>query len=78
MIVNNVLLKLKNNDTENIKKAQEVLLDIQAEMNIRPSQTAYDIILITKFNECISYSSCALRSWKVYRRCSRHSNISML
>lgn len=59
MIVNNVLLKLKNNDTENIKKAQEVLLgmkgkievllDIQAEMNIRPSQTAYDIILITKF-----------------------------
>lgn len=59
MIVNNLLLKLKNKDAENIKKTQEVLLsmkgkievllDIQAEVNIRPSQTAYDLILITKF-----------------------------
>lgn len=59
MIVNNLLLKLKNREPENIKKTQgvllgmkekiEVLLDIQAELNIRPSQTAYDIILITKF-----------------------------
>lgn len=59
MIVNNLLLKLKNRDTENIKKTQEVLLgmkgkievllDIQAELNIRSSQAAYDIILITKF-----------------------------
>lgn len=59
MIVNNLLLKLKNRDTENIKKTQEVLLsmkgkievllDIQAELNIRPSQAACDIILITKF-----------------------------
>ncbi|WP_411682781.1 Dabb family protein [Clostridium thailandense] len=59
MIVNNLLLKLKNRDIENIKKTQEVLLsmkgkievllDIQAELNIRLSQTAYDIILITKF-----------------------------
>lgn len=59
MIVNNLLLKLKNKNTENIKKTQEILLgmkgkieillDIQAELNIRPSQTAYDIILITKF-----------------------------
>lgn len=59
MIVNNLLLKLKNRDSENIKKTQEVLLgmkgkievllDIQAELNIRSSQTACDIILITKF-----------------------------
>ncbi|MCT8977992.1 Dabb family protein [Clostridium sp. CX1] len=59
MIINNLLLKLKSRDTENIKKTQEVLLgmkgkievllDIQAELNVRPSQTAYDIILITKF-----------------------------
>ena len=59
MIVNNLLLKLKNKDTENIKKTQKVLLgmkgkieallDIQVELNIRPGQTAYDIILITKF-----------------------------
>jgi hypothetical protein len=59
MIVNSSLLKLKNREAENIKKVQEVLLgmkgridvllDMQAELNIRPSQTAYDIILITKF-----------------------------
>ncbi|NMF07058.1 Dabb family protein [Clostridium beijerinckii] len=59
MIINNLLLKLKNRDTDNIKKTQEVLLsmrgkievliDIQAEINIRPGESNYDIILITKF-----------------------------
>ena len=59
MIVNNLLLKLKNKDTDTIKKTQEVLLslkgkievllDIQVEINIRPGQSNYDIILITKF-----------------------------
>jgi hypothetical protein len=27
----------------------DVLIDIQSEINIRPSQTTYDLILITKF-----------------------------
>lgn len=59
MIINNLLLKLKNRDTDNVKKTQEVLLsmrgkievliDIQAEINIRPGESNYDIILITKF-----------------------------
>ena len=59
MIINNLLLKLKNRDIDNIKKTQEVLLsmrgkidvliDIQAEINIRPGESNYDIILITKF-----------------------------
>jgi hypothetical protein len=59
MIVNNLLITLKDRDAESIRKTQEVLLnmkgkietliDIQAEINIRPSQTAYDLILITKF-----------------------------
>ncbi len=59
MVVNNLLLKLKNKDTDSLKQTQdtllsmkgkiEVLLDIQAEVNIRPSQTTYDLILITKF-----------------------------
>ncbi|MFL0168547.1 Dabb family protein [Candidatus Clostridium helianthi] len=59
MIINNLLLKLKNRDTDNIKKTQEILLsmrgkidvliDIQAEINIRPGESNYDIILITKF-----------------------------
>ncbi len=59
MIINNLLLKLKNRDVDSIKKTQEVLLsmkgkievllDIQAEINIRPGQSNYDIILITTF-----------------------------
>lgn len=59
MIINNLLLKLKNRDADSIKKTQEVLLsmrgkievliDIQAEINIRPGESNYDIILITKF-----------------------------
>ena len=59
MIVNNLLITLKDRDAENIRKTQEVLLsmkgkietlmDIEAEINIRPSKTAYDLILITKF-----------------------------
>ena len=59
MVINNLLLKLKNRDADNIKKTQEVLLsmrgkievliDIQAEINIRPGESNYDIILITKF-----------------------------
>ncbi|WP_026888702.1 Dabb family protein [Clostridium beijerinckii] len=59
MIINNLLLKLKDRDINNIKQTQNtllkmkgkisVLLDIQAELNIRPNKTNYDIILITKF-----------------------------
>ncbi|AVK47555.1 stress protein [Clostridium sp. MF28] len=59
MVINNLLLKLKIRDADNIKKTQEVLLsmrgkievliDIQAEINIRPGESNYDIILITKF-----------------------------
>ncbi|HBE79854.1 MAG TPA: stress protein [Firmicutes bacterium] len=59
MIVNNVLLKLKDREQGNVKKAQEVLLglkgkievllDIQVETNIRPSDSSYDLLLITKF-----------------------------
>ena len=59
MIVNNLLLRLKNRDADSIKKTQdlllgmkgkiEVLLDLQAETNIRQGHSAYDIMLITKF-----------------------------
>lgn len=59
MIINNLLLKLRNADADSIKKTQEILLsmrgkidvliDIQAEINIRPGKSNYDIILITKF-----------------------------
>ncbi|NSB13788.1 hypothetical protein BCD95_002047 [Clostridium beijerinckii] len=60
MVINNLLLKLKNRDADNIKKTQEVLLsmrgkievliDIQAEINIRPGESNYDIILITNLH----------------------------
>ena len=59
MIVNHVLLKLKDREQDPVKKAQEVLLglkgkievllDIQVETNIRPSDSSYDLLLITKF-----------------------------
>ena len=63
MIVNNVLLRLKNRDADQVKKAQEVLLglkgkieclqDIQVELNMRPSSSAYDLLLITKFDSLV-------------------------
>lgn len=59
MIVNNVLLKLKNPSTD-LSKVQaslismkgniDVLKDIQVEKNIRLEGGAYDILLITKFS----------------------------
>jgi hypothetical protein len=59
MIVNNLLLKLKERDDENIAKARDVLLsmkgkigvmcDVQVEVDIRHGSSSYDIMLITKF-----------------------------
>ena len=59
MIVNNLLIKLKERDNENIAKARDVLLsmkgkidvlrDLQVEVDIRHGSSSYDIMLITKF-----------------------------
>ncbi|AIQ47746.1 stress protein [Paenibacillus sp. FSL R7-0273] len=59
MIVNHLLLKLKDRSPENLERIQtallsmrgriDVLLDAQAEINVRPSPSAYDLILITRF-----------------------------
>lgn len=59
MIVNHLLLKLKDRSPKQIRQVQtvllslsgkiDVLLDIEAEVNIRPGPSAYDLILITKF-----------------------------
>ncbi|EGO65660.1 Dabb family protein [Acetonema longum] len=58
MIANSVLLKLKNpdNDVSKVQSALlsmkgkiDVLLDIQVEKNIRPEESAYDVLFITKF-----------------------------
>jgi len=58
MIVNNVMLKLKNRYTDiqkvndallSMKGRIDVLKDIQVEMNIRAGMASYDIIFFTKF-----------------------------
>ncbi|MDF2633690.1 MAG: Stress responsive alpha-beta barrel protein [Pelosinus sp.] len=59
MITNNLLIKLKVRSNENIAKTRDVLLsmqgkieplrDLQVEVNIRPGESSYDIILITRF-----------------------------
>ena len=59
MIINSVMLKLKNWESE-IKKVNDALLsmkgkigvlkDIQVEMNIRQGAASYDLIFFTKFD----------------------------
>lgn len=59
MITNNLLLKLKDRNRENIIKTRDVLLSMQGkieylrslkvEMDIRHEAMSYDMILITQF-----------------------------
>jgi hypothetical protein len=59
MITNNLLLKLKERNNENITKARDVLLsmqgkieplrDLKVEVNIRHTASSYDIVLIAQF-----------------------------
>jgi hypothetical protein len=59
MITNNLLLKLKDRNSENITKARDVLLsmqgkieclrDLKVEVDVRHGETSYDIILIAQF-----------------------------
>ncbi|KPU42563.1 stress responsive A/B barrel domain protein [Oxobacter pfennigii] len=67
MITNTLMLKLKERNSDNIKKAQEVLLgmkgkipellDVEAKINIRSTAMSYDILLITKFNSMADFES---------------------
>jgi hypothetical protein len=59
MITNNLLLKLKDRNSENIAKTRDVLLsmqgkietlrDLKVEVNTRYTELSYDIILIATF-----------------------------
>lgn len=59
MIINNLLLKLKDRSSENIAKTRDVLLsmqgkiealhDLQVNVNIRYTESSYDILLIAQF-----------------------------
>jgi hypothetical protein len=59
MIINNLMLKLKNRDDNSISSVKEELLsmkdnigsliDIEVQTNIRKGPSNYDIILITSF-----------------------------
>jgi hypothetical protein len=60
MIVNNLLIKLKDNSKEKLEEAKNVLLglkgnipvllDIRVEVDINAGKSSYDIMLINKFN----------------------------
>ena len=60
MIINTLLIKLKDRDNVNIAKARDILLsmqgkirmlrDIQVQTNIRPGALSYDLILTTRFD----------------------------
>jgi DNA-binding Lrp family transcriptional regulator len=60
MITNNLLIKLKERNHENVLEARDVLLgmkgkievlrDLQVEVNIRHGASSYDILLITRFS----------------------------
>ncbi len=59
MITNNLLIKLKTRNWDNVARAKEVLLsmkgkievlkDIQVETDIRNSESSYDLLLVTHF-----------------------------
>lgn len=60
MIINNLLIKLKERNNETIMKTKAALLsmegkietlrDLQVEVDIRNSESSYDILLVTKFD----------------------------
>lgn len=60
MITNNLLIRLKDRSSENIRKTQDVLLrmrgkieplsNLQVEVNIRQTASSYDIALIAQFD----------------------------
>ena len=60
MITNNLLIKLKERDIENITETRHVLMsmsgkiecliDIKTELDIRHGASSFDIMLITKFD----------------------------
>ncbi|MDF2942239.1 MAG: Dabb family protein [Herbinix sp.] len=60
MVINNLLIKLKESDKDSIDKTREVLLsmkgkinvllNIQIEADIRRGESSYDILLITHFS----------------------------
>lgn len=59
MVINNLMLKLKDRSTGNIGKTRDVLLgmkgkigeltDLKVEVNIRPGASSYDVLMIAKF-----------------------------
>lgn len=60
MVINNLLLRLKDRSPANIAEARdrllsmkreiEVLVDLHVEVNMRSGPSSYDILLIAKYN----------------------------
>ena len=67
MITNNLLLKLKERNSENIAKTRDVLLsmqgkieflrDLKVEVDIRHGESSYDIALIAKFDSMEDFNA---------------------
>ncbi|WP_378954256.1 Dabb family protein [Pelosinus sp. sgz500959] len=85
MITNNLLLKLKDRNDENIAKTRDMLLsmqgkieflhDLKVEVDIRHGTSSYDVILITKFASMEDFEALVQRFYKV-RSCQRFIQIS--
>jgi hypothetical protein len=67
MITNNLLLKLKERNSENIAKTRDVLLsmqgkieflrDLKVEQDIRHGESSYDIVLIAQFSSMDDFNA---------------------
>jgi hypothetical protein len=67
MITNNLLLKLKERNSENIAKTRDVLLsmqgkieflrDLKVELDIRHGESSYDIVLIAQFSSMDDFNA---------------------
>ena len=67
MITNNLLLKLKERNSENIAKTRDVLLSMQGkieflrglkvELDIRHGESSYDIVLIAQFSSMDDFNA---------------------
>jgi Stress responsive A/B Barrel Domain. len=67
MITNNLLLKLRERNPENVQKTRDVLLsmkgkieelaDLKVEINIRSGAANYDLLLIAQFASMANFES---------------------
>lgn len=75
MIVNNLMLKLKNRDDETIRKVKEELLSmrgnvdvlkgIKVEQNVREGEVNYDLLVTTEFESMEDFDAYTVHPFHV-------------